>query len=172
MALYHFSEDPDIRVFVPRPPLARPEVPPLVWAIDEWHQPMYFVPRDCPRVCFFPLPTTTEADRDRFWSYVSGRMVVAIEAAWLQRLQTVRLCRYRMPDEAFESLNDAGMHVSKHTVVPLALQVLEDLPRRLAEEDVELRICRSLVPLGRAIIRSSMHFSLVRMRNARGWQEG
>ena len=55
MPLYHFSEDPTIERFVPRAPLARPEVEPLVWAIDEWHQPIYFVPRDCPRVCFWPL---------------------------------------------------------------------------------------------------------------------
>ena len=169
MPLYHFSEEPQIDLFVPRPPLAHPEVEPLVWAIDDWHQPMYFVPRDCPRVCFFPLPITSEADHDRFWSYISGRMVVAIEAAWLQRLQSARLYRYRMPDEAFESLNDAGMYVSRHTVRPVEVDVLTDLPIRLAEEGVELRVCVSLVPLGRAVIRSTMHFSLIRMRNARGW---
>ncbi len=169
MPLYHFSEEPGIDVFVPRPPLAHPEVEPLVWAIDDWHQPMYFVPRDCPRVCFWPLPTTTDADRDRFWSYVSGRMVVAIEAAWLQRLQTVCVYRYRMPDEAFESLNDAGMHVSRQTIRPVEVEALVDLPTRLAEESVELRVCPSLVPLGRAVIRSTLHYSLIRMRNAVGW---
>lgn len=172
MPLYHFSEDAHISVFVPRPPLAHPEMAPLVWAINAWHQPMYFVPRDCPRVCFWPLPTTTDADKDRFWSYVSGRMVLAVEAGWFGRLCTTRLYRYLMPEDAFESLHDAGMYVSKHTVVPLAVQVLDDLPRRLAEEDVELRVCRSLVPLGRAILQSSMHFSLIRMRNAHGWRSG
>ena len=95
MALYHFSEDPTITRFVPRPPLARPEVEPLVWAIDDWHAPVYFLPRDCPRVCFWPLPTTTAEDYARFFATVSGRMVIAIESGWLERLRTTRLYRYR-----------------------------------------------------------------------------
>jgi hypothetical protein len=49
MKLYHFSEDPHIAVFEPRAPTARPEVEPLVWAIDEWHAPMYYLLRECPR---------------------------------------------------------------------------------------------------------------------------
>ncbi len=44
MPLSHFSEDPTIARFVLRPPLARPTVEPLVWAIDEWHAPLYFLP--------------------------------------------------------------------------------------------------------------------------------
>jgi hypothetical protein len=52
MPLYHFSEDPTIKVFAPRAPLAHPDYEPLVWAIDDWHQPMYWTPRDCPRILF------------------------------------------------------------------------------------------------------------------------
>ena len=56
--LYHFSDDPSITRFVPRPVLVPATRPPgsdwlngpLVWAIDEWHQPMYLFPRDCPRI--------------------------------------------------------------------------------------------------------------------------
>jgi hypothetical protein len=170
MALYHFSEDPNIKVFVPRPPLARPEVEPLVWAIDEWHQPMYYVPRDCPRVCIWPISTTTPEDQDRFFAYVADRMVVAIEAAWLEPMRTTRLYRYILPGQTFEPLkNDAWMYISRETVTPLRVDTLDDLPRRMVEAGVELRICSSLVPLGKAVIASSLHFSLIRMRNAKGW---
>ena len=172
MPLYHFSEDPKIDRFVPRPPLAHPQIEPLVWAIDEWHQPMYWVPRDCPRVCFWSLLTTTPADFDRFFAYVSGRMVIAIEAAWYERLRTTCLYRYAFPEEAFESLEDAGMYVSRETVTPLQVEALDSLPQRLIDAEVELRICSSLVPLGRAVIGTSLHFSLIRMRNAQGWTAG
>lgn len=36
-ALYHFSENPDITVFVPRTPDHRPDVCPLVWTVDAEH---------------------------------------------------------------------------------------------------------------------------------------
>jgi hypothetical protein len=167
--LYHFSEDPTIERFVPRAPLAHPDMEPLVWAIDAWHQPMYFTPRDCPRVLFWPLPTITPADHQRFWAYVSDRMVLAIEAAWFERLRTTQVYRYVMPGDTFESLHDAGMYVSRETVVPLRVEPLRNLIDELRAAQVELRVCRSVVPLADAVIDSSLHFSLIRMRNAQGW---
>jgi len=169
MPLYHFSEEPTIERFVPRAPLARPEVEPLVWAIDEWHQPIYFVPRDCPRVCFWPLATTTPRDRERFFAPVADRMVVAIEGGWLDRLRATRLYRYVLPEESFESLHDHGAHVSRQAVVPLGVEPLPDLLGLFPAAGAELRICRSLTPLAHAVVASTLHFSLIRMRNAEGW---
>lgn len=169
MPLFHFSEDPTIEVFAPRPPLAHPDKEPLVWAIDEWHQPMYFAPRDCPRVLFWPFHATTQADGDRFWSYVNSRMVLAIEHAWFERLRTVHLYRYVMPEQPFEDLNDAGMFVSRDTIVPLRVEPLRPLLQEIRDAHVELRICRTLAPLADALIQSTLHFSLIRMRNAQGW---
>jgi uncharacterized protein DUF6886 len=170
MPLYHFSEDPTIERFVPRPPLAHPEWEALVWAIDAWHQPIYWVPRDCPRVCFWPLPATTPEDRAHYEASTAARMVVTIEAAWLERLRTTTVYRYTMPEEPFESLHDHGAHVSRETVVPLAVEPMDDLLARLAAADVELRITPSLVPLVHSLQRTSLHWSLIRMRNAQGWE--
>lgn len=69
--LYHFSEEPTIGLFDPRavtkasarPPGREWLNGPLVWAIDDWHAPMYLFPRDCPRILIWPLPETTEEDR-------------------------------------------------------------------------------------------------------------
>lgn len=169
MRLYHFSEDPGIERFVPRAPLARPEIEPLVWAIDEWHQPLYFLPRDCPRVCFWPLPTTTPEDYDRFFARVAGRMVVAIEAAWLPRVRATQLYRYTFSDTSFTSLHDAGMYVSRGTVTPVRVEPVGDLLARLVGAGVELRLCQNLHPLGQAVSQSTLHFSLIRMRNTRDW---
>ena len=49
MQLFHFSDAGGIKVFTPRPvPVASPRAEgrewlngPLVWAIDDWHAPMY-----------------------------------------------------------------------------------------------------------------------------------
>lgn len=168
--LYHFSEDPSIEQFEPRTPLHRPEVEPAVWAIEAWTAPKYLFPRDCPRVCFWPAPTTTPDDYERFYRYVDGRMVTAIEAAWLHRLTQTTLYRYVLPAATFEPLlNEVGTYISRHTVVPLGVEPVGDLMTALVAAPVELRICQSLVPLGLAIIASTMDFSLIRMRNARGW---
>lgn len=169
MPLYHFSEDPGIRMFVPRPPVERPGVEPLVWAIDEWHQPAYFVPRDCPRVCIWPLDTTTGADRERWFGHTAARMIVAVESAWLDRLATTTLYRYAMPDAAFTPLPaDPWMYVSHDAVEPLGVDSFANLPRAIAEAGVELRITPDLGPLARAVMPTSLHWSLISMRNAGG----
>jgi hypothetical protein len=167
MIVYHFSEDGTIEEFAPRPSRLGE---PLVWAIDEEHSPLYMLPRDCPRVSFWPLPMSTPEDLDRWWSNVSGRMVIAIEMGWLGRLRACSLYRYSFNDLAFEPIHDHGVHVSRATVRPLAIEQVGDLLERQAAAGVELRLCPSLVPLGRAIIKASLHFSLIRMRNAVGWE--
>ncbi len=48
--LYHFSEESDIHIFIPRAKQNRPEFPAVVWAIDEQHEFSYYFPRDCPVV--------------------------------------------------------------------------------------------------------------------------
>ena len=171
MTLYHYSEDPTIKEFVPRAPLAYPEQEPLVWALDDWHSPLYFVPRDCPRICFWPTPTTTLKDREKWFGATSARMVMAVEWDWFERLQNTKLYRYLLPEESFEPLNDAGMYISRTPVTPLGIAPLGDLTRRLRESEVELRLCASLVPLGQSITGSSLHYSLIRMRNAAGWPQ-
>ncbi|MFZ3590896.1 DUF6886 family protein [Bacillus sp. DJP31] len=59
MHLFHFSEDSSIRIFHPRPHPTHPNLPNLVWAIDEDRSPMYLVPRDCPRIAYWPVHSTS-----------------------------------------------------------------------------------------------------------------
>ncbi|WP_339293213.1 DUF6886 family protein [Paenibacillus sp. FSL W8-0187] len=47
--LYHFSEDPNIDIFVPRENQNRKDFPAVVWAIDKEHEFTYYFPRNCPR---------------------------------------------------------------------------------------------------------------------------
>jgi hypothetical protein len=170
--LYHFSEEPDIAVFEPRPPLSRPEVEPLVWAIDAERAPMYFFPRDCPRACFWPGAQTTAEDRERWFGGIDARMVIAIESAWLARLRTTTLYRYSMPSAGFEQGDaTAGHFVSHARVVPLGVEPVGDLLAALVAADVELRITPALPELWRRVIASTLDFSGTRLRNAHGYPE-
>jgi Family of unknown function (DUF6886) len=169
--LYHFSEDPTIPVFVPHRARTSDRSEELVWAIDDRHAPMYYVPRDCPRACFWPGPQTTAADRRRWFDYVDARMVIVVESGWLDRLRATSLYRYTMPATTFDLLDaTAGHWVSRETVTPLAVEPVGDLLAALAGAGVELRLTPSLIPLWSRIIRSTLEFSGTRLRNALGYE--
>lgn len=168
-ALYHFSHEPGIERFEPRAPLKHPDAPALVWAIDAYHSPLYLLPRDCPRVAFWPISTTTEEDRERWFPDASLRMTIAIEAEWLERAMDLPLYRYSLPVNTFASCEDHGCSVSEVGVAPLVLEKVDKPLAVMAEMATELRVLPSLVPLARRVMDTSLHFSMIRMRNAVGW---
>ena len=141
---------------------------PLVWAIDDWHQPMYLFPRDCPRILMWRKGGTTVQDIEKYLGAATARIVAYIEHGWLQALQTQRLYRYELPAHQFTSLNDAGMWVASSAVKPIARDRIEDLPSRLVEHDVELRVV-GVFTLLREAWSSSLHVSGIRLRNATQW---
>ena len=177
--VFHFSEDPTIAVFEPRPvrvPAQRPPGQdwlngPLVWAIDAWHAPLYYFPRDCPRILLWKTARTTPDDLDRWWRGDRGRRMQAhVEAAWLERLKTTAIYRYVFAADAFEPLQDVGMWVARRAVRPLAVEPVGDLPAALARVYVELHVLADLLPL-KGVWESTLHASGVRLRNAAGWGE-
>ena len=174
MKLFHFSEEAGIEEFVPRAVEAvrSPEREwlnePLVWAIDDWHQPMYLFPRDCPRILVWPVATTSASDRERWFGTSGSRMIAHVEEGWLERIGSTRLYRYEFLPDSFVCLDDAGMWVSRCSVTPSAVEALDDLPGTLREAGVELRAMPSLAPL-RDAWATTLHVSGIRLRNARGW---
>lgn len=168
VALYHFSEEPDIAVFVPRA-VSTHFIPDraLVWAIDEWHAPMYYLPRECPRACFWAGEQTTDEDRERWFGGIDARMVMMIESGWLARIRSTTIYRYTLPSETF-ALQDAnaGHWVSTEQVTPIAIEPLDDLLTAIADAHVELRITPRLLDLWPRVIESSLSFSGTRLRNA------
>jgi hypothetical protein len=173
--LFHFSDDPAIATFRPRP-VAVPSrrAPgrdwlngPLVWAIDEPHQPMYLFPRDCPRILLWSRPDTTAENLAQWFEGRTCRMIAHIEQAWLDRLQRTTLYRYELPPDAFESLDDAGMWVSRQEVAPIGMESISNLLAALSAAGVELRIMESLAPL-HDVWSTSLHASGIRLRNAQG----
>jgi hypothetical protein len=176
MRLFHFSDDPNIEVFKPRLVRIPTERPtgrewlnePLVWAIDELHQPMYLFPRDCPRILYWPTSATTPEDYQQWCGDRSCQVVAYIEWSWLDRLRTGILHRYEFPEADFINLHDAGMWVSRMPITPIKAESLGDLLAELRGQGVELRVMESLVPL-KKLWKTSLHVSGIRLRNARDW---
>lgn len=167
MFFYHFSEDPAITSFVPRKPISYPDHPPCVWAIDDWHSPLYFFPRECPRVAFWKSPNSKRKDTQRFLVGSEAKMVIAIESGWLQDMKKVKLYRYTFAPESFSCFDEnAGYYTSREKVVPLTIEPVGDLIEKLLDCDVELRITPTLIPLHEAIAASSLNYSMIRMKNA------
>ncbi|NJO35832.1 MAG: hypothetical protein HC869_24865 [Rhodospirillales bacterium] len=175
-SLYHFSENGQIARFEPRPAVVpsqrRPGMEwlngPLVWAIDAAHSPLYFFPRDCPRIVMWKLPRSSEKDIATYWHDSSMHMVAFFEEGWLDRINKTRLFRYELPTQSFLDLNDAGMHVSECGVTPLKVDVLDRLLASFEDAGVEIRPLPELSPL-KAAWSTSLHVSGVRLRNAKNW---
>ena len=162
--LFHVSEESGIRRFEPRPTERFPF--PVVWAIDAAHRRNYLLPRDCPRVTYYRTPTSTSADVARFLADETA--VVAIERRWLQRVRATSLYCYRMPSDTFLCLDPgAGYFVSREAVVPIGVETVGDALRAIADSGAHLRVLEDLWPLHDAVARSSLEFSMIRMRNAK-----
>jgi hypothetical protein len=172
MKLHHYSEDPGLTVFHPhvaKTSAVQDEA--YVWAIDEWHSPMYYVPRDCPRACFWAGESTTADDRDRWLHGLEPRFVMAVETGWLDRIRSTVLYRYEVPAERFTPrLDDSGHYVCRETVVPLRVEPMRDLLGAIVTGGIELRVVDRLGPMWRRVHReSTLHFSGTRLRNALGY---
>ena len=154
--------------FEPRPP--PPEsglAAPVVWAVDEERLPNYLLPRECPRVTFYARPDSRPEDVARLLGPSGAAHVIAIEAAWFARAAATPLHLYELPADPFRVLDaGAGYHVSSTAVNPLGVRRIERPLDALLRRGVELRVTPSLWPLRDAVIASTLHFSIIRLRNA------
>ncbi len=163
--VYHFSEAPAIAAFVPRKHPIRVDQPAYVWAVSAAYAVNYLFPRDCPRICIAPGPTTTAADQARFFHATPATRIIAVESAWLERIRATRLFVYHLPAATFvEHDREAGYWVSAAPVTPLQIEPLGDLLDALLAQGVELRFTPALGPLQQAVAASSLNFSMIRLR--------
>jgi hypothetical protein len=161
--LFHVSEESGIERFEPRPSQYTTE--PVVWAVGADCLRNYLLPRECPRVTYSAGQETAAADVERFLG--SSPAVIAVESAWLDRLRSCRLYCYGLPTATFTCTDDcAGYFVSTEPVVPVQVQIVDDLLAALLGRGVELRFLPNLWPLRDAVVSSTLRFSIIRMRNA------
>ena len=168
MRPFHVSEEPDITRFVPRIP-ARNDLDKsrgLVWAINEHCLPNFLTPRDCPRVTYHAAEATLLEDIEKFFSSTSQHCV-AIEHGWYQRMAEACLYLYEFNAANFYLQDQvAGFYVSEQTETPISVTKIDNLFAAQFKRGVEIRILDNLWALGDAVQKSTLNWSLCRMRNA------
>ena len=167
--LYHVSENPSIRAFTPRmPPTTNMQlIDPVVWAVDEDRLYNYMLPRDCPRVTFQALAESSKIDRDYFFANSNSRRVVAIESAWLPSVTSTTLYIYKFSTPSFSCIDsNAGYYVSRQTIIPESMRVIDNLLSELNKMGIELRVLPELLKLAAEVSTSTLGFSCIRLRNA------
>jgi hypothetical protein len=167
--LFHVSEEPGIKIFEPRPsPSFFAGISgDVVFAIDGKLLHNYLLPRDCPRVTYYPTPKTTDADKGKFIGHSAATHIVTVESAWYQQIKATTLYCYEFPADYFALIDEcAGYYISYHPVAPLSVTPVEDIISALLSRNIELRFTPSLIQLADAVSRSTLNFSNIRMRNA------
>lgn len=165
----HFSEDPNIKLFVPHvAPTARQPAS-YVWAVDASRSPDYWFPRACPRALAWTTESTTHDDRDRIIGPGCGDRVHAIEYRWLDAMRSVDLYAYRLPATAFEPFGTPvpNAHVATEPVTPLGPpERVGDLLHLHEKAGIHLRVLPNLWPFWDAVTESTLGWSGIRLRNA------
>jgi len=168
MKLYHFSEEPNIKLFEPRIIYNQTDEPAKVWTIDEFHAVHYYFPRDCPRVCIWQTEDTINEDMNTFFGMSATTRMIAIETRWYERVRDGHIFRYTFDDTNFQLYEpNAGYYISTETVKPVKVEKIDDLIKGILQEGIELRVTPSLKLLKQEILKSTINFSMIRMRNAK-----
>ncbi|MBS1703070.1 MAG: hypothetical protein JST12_15500 [Armatimonadetes bacterium] len=176
MGLFHFSDRGDISRFSPRPPVRHPDAEPLVYAIDEWHSPLYLFPRDCPRIGLWPTDTTSAADREAFSG--PGRMRLLIDREFEEALHRETIFRYEFdPAQGFIDCQDHGVWVSRQDVVPTSIEIIFDMQKALRRQGIEVEVVPSLAEAAweffdfdKKQFRTTLHVSMIRMSLLPDWE--
>lgn len=152
--------------FVPHVPRSNPSQEPAVWAIDEEHAPLYWFPRDCPRVTAWPRNDDERMHFERVFC-TTARRVHALESTWLAAMRATAVFRYTLPARTFSAWPEAsGQWISSTVVEPLDVVPVGDLLDRHAAAEIDLRIVPDLWPLHDLVVSDRWDFSIVRMANA------
>ena len=168
--LFHVSEEAGILIFEPRPSPSffKAITGDVVFAIDGKLLHNYLLPRDCPRVTYHAAPATTVADKEKFIGSSSADHIIPVESGWYQRIKETTLYCYEFLADDFIIIDEcAGYYVSYQPVIPLSVTPVTDIIAELLSRNIELRLTPSLIRLADAVSTSSLHFSNIRMRNAK-----
>ncbi len=160
--LIHYSEDPFIGEFVPHVPVTNPGTPPLVWAIEPAYAPLYWFPRDCPRVAVW---ANDDAEQLRLAARfdTSARRV---QCAWSRdeaSVRSTRLTEYTFDAEPFDPWPEAEGHwCASRPVRPVGRRRFDDLVGKQSRAEVDLRFVDDLTAMRAAVLDSGLPFSIVR----------
>jgi hypothetical protein len=166
--LYHVSEDPLIQIFIPREsPTNFDSINTKgVFAISERLLHNYLLPRECPRVTYYACDKSSKQDIEKLLGATCAKFVMAVEKKWLPIIQKTTLYMYELAAENFCLLVEcAGYYTSAQSKKPVSVLPVHNIVEELMKRDIKLRFTPSLFPLADMVKKSTLHFSLIRMRN-------
>ena len=164
--VFHYSQEPEIVRFVPHVPKSNPTQPPLVWAMDQQHAPLYWFPRDCPRVATWPR-NASERDRFRGVFASDASRIHIVEWRWFERVCTSQLFEYHFDATDFTPWDAANGHwVCSTTVEPIGVHAVGNLMTRHEQAAIELRFVDRLHSMRDRVVDENFGFSIVRFANA------
>lgn len=158
----HYSEDPDIEVFRPHVPDTNPRQSPAVWAIEPDAAPLYWFPRDCPRVTVWANdPDQQRVLADRFDTRVTRvHFARSPDRTWIR---STTLYEYELDVDHFEPWPDAeGQWISRATVRPISQRRMGNLVEEHTERSIDLRFVEDLGAARAEVLASRLPFSIVR----------
>ena len=162
--LFHYSEDPSLACFEPHVPRTNPEVGPAVWGIDEAHAPLYWFPRDCPRVAVWAHDAHQRRRLHQLFGGKGSRMQAAPDS-WSDEISSCRLYEYRFDASDFDPWPEAeGQWISRRTVTACSVVPVGDLLLRQREAGIDVRLVPDLRALRDLALDSGLPFSIVRYR--------
>jgi hypothetical protein len=160
--LLHYSEDCNLREFRPHVPRSNPGVEPAVWAIDPARAPLYWFPRDCPRVAVWANDDGQCRRLHSLFETGSTRVHIA-PVGWRDAVAGCRLYEYRFSPGPFAPWPDAeGQWVAHETVVAEAVEPVGPLVDRHRAAAVDLRFVADLLTVREQALTSGLPFSIVR----------
>lgn len=169
LKLFHVSETPGIKIFHPKPsPSSYEKISDnVVFAVSEKLLHNYLLPRDCPRVTFYANPLSSKSDKEKYFGDSAAEFVIAVEEKWIQVIHQTILYIYEFPADQFTLLDEvAGYYISYESIVPVSIKPVTNILTELSGRNIELRIMPSVIALADEVSKSSLSFSIIRMRNA------
>jgi hypothetical protein len=167
--VYHISEEPEIKEFIPRKSELYIELPPVVWAIDEEHIVNYYFPRDCPRIIYRYTNNVVEEDKYKYFSNTVSETIITVENRWYKTIKNAILYKYIFEMKNFQLIDEiAGYYITEEKIIPKAVEKIDNLMEELLIKNIELRFTPNIFPLRNTLIKSSINdYSIIRFRNAK-----
>ncbi len=162
--LYHFSDKPGIKKFIPKI-ISYNNLPACVWGIDEEHCVNYFFPRDCSRIIYGKSKNMSMEDEKKFFANTNADKIIYVENKNKERLSEAVIYKYIFDENGFE-LQDkiAGYFVSYNEVIPLKCERMDNLIEKIKNTGAELRFTNDLNSLRVEILNSSIdNYSIIKL---------
>lgn len=162
--LFHFSDVPGIKKFLPRK-ISYNDLPPVVWGIDEEHSVNYFFPRDCARIIYAKSDSMNKTDEDKFFNNTNYNKIITINKRDEERLRNAVIYKYTFNDQGFELIDKiAGYYICLNEVLPVKVEQMNNLIDKIKNAGAELRFTDDLNSLRVEILNSSIdNYSIIKM---------